>query len=196
MRNNKVPSAHPMDKTSDGEASVQHHQSSVQRDKQANCHLAGPMMGAGAHGAAQPTQAQIAQQQQAQMQANELAKRRSRKPTDKSIPDGVEEHIVNPDAVQRYKELRDLERLLDSTITRKRLDVLESAQRPSKVSSVRLLNDRSCMLTRRSNTEHCESGFPTPWRIRLGKATASALMRSTSHRRWRLRIGLKSKVDC
>ena len=98
-------------------------------------------MGAGPHSAGQPTQAQLAQQQQAQMQANELAKRRSRKPTDKSIPDGVEEHIVNPDAVHRYKELRDVERLLDSTITRKRLDVLESAQRPSKVSITCLLNE-------------------------------------------------------
>lgn len=153
-------------------------------------------MGAGAHGAAQPTQAQIAQQQQAQMQANELAKRRSRKPTDKSIPDGVEEHIVNPDAVQRYKELRDLERLLDSTITRKRLDVLESAQRPSKVSSTCLLDDRSSILTRLSNTEHCGFGFPTLLRIRLGKAMASAWMRSTSHQPWRHRIELKSKADC
>lgn len=154
------------------------------------------MMGAGAHGAAQPTQAQIAQQQQAQMQANELAKRRSRKPTDKSIPDGVEEHIVNPDAVKRYKELRDLERLLDSTITRKRLDVLESAQRPSKVSSTRLLNDRAPMLTRCSNTEHCGFGFLTLLRTRLGKEMDSAWMRSTLHRRWRLRIELKSRVDC
>lgn len=130
-------------------------------------------MGAGPHGTAQPTQAQIAQQQQAQMQANELAKRRSRKPTDKSIPDGVEEYIVNPDAVHRYKELRDVERLLDSTITRKRLDVLESAQRPSKVSNSRLPNPSPRMLIRRSNTEHCVFGSPTLSRTRRGKAMAS-----------------------
>ncbi|KAK3191811.1 SWI/SNF and RSC complex subunit Ssr3 [Lecanicillium sp. MT-2017a] len=94
----------------------------------------GPMMSAGPHPAVPLTQAQIAQQQQAQAQATELAKRRSRKPTDKNIPDGVEDSIINPDGAQRYKELRDVERLLDATITRKRLDVLQNTQHPTKLT--------------------------------------------------------------
>ncbi|KAH6604957.1 26s proteasome regulatory subunit n6 [Trichoderma cornu-damae] len=77
--------------------------------------------------------AQIAQQQQAQAHASELAKRRSRKPTDKNIPDGVEHCIIDPDGVKRYTELRDVERLIDATITRKRLDVLDDAKRSSKL---------------------------------------------------------------
>jgi chromatin remodeling complex protein RSC6 len=90
------------------------------------------MMSSGPHPQVPLTQAQIAQQQQAQAQASELAKRRSRKPTDKNLPDGVEECIVDPEAVQRYKSLRDVERRVDATMTRKRLDVMESVNRPSK----------------------------------------------------------------
>ncbi|OAA37166.1 hypothetical protein BBO_07865 [Beauveria brongniartii RCEF 3172] len=94
----------------------------------------GPMMSAGPHPAVPLTQAQMAQQQQAQAQAAELAKRRSRKPTDKSIPDGVEDSIVNPESAQRYRDLKDIERLLDATITRKRLDVLDNTQHPTKLT--------------------------------------------------------------
>lgn len=99
-------------------------------------------MSAGPHPAVPLTQAQIAQQQQAQAQATELAKRRSRKPTDKNIPDGVEDSIINPDGAQRYKELRDVERLLDATITRKRLDVLQNTQHPTKVCISEKMTDR------------------------------------------------------
>ncbi|KAM3426029.1 hypothetical protein MY4824_010119 [Beauveria thailandica] len=94
----------------------------------------GPMMSAGPHPAVPLTQAQMAQQQQAQAQAAELAKRRSRKPTDKSIPDGVEDSIVNPESAQRYRDLKDIERLLDATITRKRLDVLDNTHHPTKLT--------------------------------------------------------------
>lgn len=94
------------------------------------------MMSSGPHPSVPLTQAQIAQQQQAQAHASELAKRRSRKPTDKNIPDGVEDSIVNPDGVQRYKDLRDVERRLDAIMTRKRLDVLDNANRSSKVGSI------------------------------------------------------------
>lgn len=98
--------------------------------------LTGPMMSAGPHHTVPLTQAQMAQQHQAQTQAAELAKRRSRKPTDKNIPDGVEDSIVNPESAQRYRDLKDIERLLDATITRKRLDVLDNTQHPTKVSRV------------------------------------------------------------
>lgn len=91
-------------------------------------------MSSGPHPSVPLTQTQIAQQQQAQAHASELAKRRSRKPTDKNMPEGVEDNIVDPEGVQRYRDLKDIERRLDATITRKRLDVIDSANRSSKVS--------------------------------------------------------------
>ena len=90
-------------------------------------------MSSGPHPSVPLTQAQIAQQQQAQAHATELARRRSRKPTDKNIPDGVEDFIVDAEGVQRYRDLRDVERRLDCTITRKRLDIMDATQRGSKV---------------------------------------------------------------
>lgn len=77
--------------------------------------------------AAAAQQQQVAQQQNMAMEA---AKRRSRKPTDKTMPDGVDNVIIG-DGVQRYRELRDFERRLDATMTRKRLDVVDSIQRPA-----------------------------------------------------------------
>ena len=77
--------------------------------------------------------AHMAQQQQAQHHAAEIAKRRSQRPTDKNLPDGVEDCIVDPVVAQRYKELRDVERRIDSTLTRKRLDVIDSPNRNARV---------------------------------------------------------------
>ena len=54
-----------------------------------------------------------------------LAKRRSEKPTDKNVPEGVEDLIVG-DGVQQYKRLREVERKLDAVMMRKKLDQLES----------------------------------------------------------------------
>ncbi|KAH7146563.1 SWI/SNF complex protein [Dactylonectria macrodidyma] len=92
----------------------------------------GPMMSSGPHPSVPLTQAQLAQQQQAQAHASELAKRRSRKPTDKNMPEGVEDSIIDPEGVQRYKDLKDVERRLDATLTRKRLDIVDSATRTAK----------------------------------------------------------------
>lgn len=88
-------------------------------------------MSSGPHPSVPLTQAQIAQQQQAQAHANELARRRSRKPTDKNLPEGVEETIIDPNAVQRYKVLREVEKTLDSISTRKRLDLSDATNRSS-----------------------------------------------------------------
>jgi SWI/SNF-related matrix-associated actin-dependent regulator of chromatin subfamily D len=71
------------------------------------------------------------QQQQAAMQF-EMAKRRSRKPTDKNIPDGIDDCIVG-DMAQKYRELRDFEQRLDATMTRKRLDIVDAVTRSVKV---------------------------------------------------------------
>ncbi|KJR85433.1 uncharacterized protein SPSK_08882 [Sporothrix schenckii 1099-18] len=77
--------------------------------------------------------------QQAQNNAIEAAKRRSRKPTDKTMPDGVEDVVVG-DGVQRYRDLRDFERRLDATMTRKRLDIVDSVQRngPKRYKTLRI----------------------------------------------------------
>ncbi|KAI9878495.1 MAG: SWI/SNF complex component snf12 [Pleopsidium flavum] len=61
----------------------------------------------------------------------ELAKRRARKPTDKNIPDGVEDIIIG-DGVQQYKDLREVERRLDAAMMRKRLDIQDSVNRDIK----------------------------------------------------------------
>jgi SWI/SNF-related matrix-associated actin-dependent regulator of chromatin subfamily D len=73
-----------------------------------------------------------AQQQQAAI-ASDRAKLRSRKPTDKNVPEGVDDCIIG-DGVQRYRELRDVERRLDATMMRKRLDIQDAVNRNVKVS--------------------------------------------------------------
>ena len=70
--------------------------------------------------------------QQAQARALEMeqAKRRSMKPTDKTIPKAVEE-IVGFASI--YGEMREVERRLDAAIMRKRLDVIDAANKHTKV---------------------------------------------------------------
>ncbi|KAI0484632.1 putative 3-phosphoinositide dependent protein kinase-1 [Xylariaceae sp. FL0804] len=79
-----------------------------------------------------PTNPQMlaAQQQQAAM-ALDSARRRSRKPTDKNLPDNVDDCVIG-DTAERYRELRDFERRLDATMTRKRLDIVDSVNRSAK----------------------------------------------------------------
>ena len=57
--------------------------------------------------------------------AREMAQRRATRPTDRTIPDGIQDLILG-DGVQQYKRLRDLERRLDATMMRKRLDLKDS----------------------------------------------------------------------
>jgi SWI/SNF-related matrix-associated actin-dependent regulator of chromatin subfamily D len=80
----------------------------------------------------QVTPSQIQMQQESQKLAIEMAKRRSRKPTDKNIPEGVEDCIIG-DGVQRYRELREVERKLDAAMMRKRLDIQDARNRSVKV---------------------------------------------------------------
>ncbi|KAI0803365.1 hypothetical protein GGR55DRAFT_662999 [Xylaria sp. FL0064] len=91
----------------------------------------GPMMSSGPHPQVPLTQAQMAAQQQAAALQFEMAKRRSRKPTDKNLPDGIDDCTVG-DVAQRYRELRDFERRLDATMTRKRLDIVDAVTRSTK----------------------------------------------------------------
>ena len=60
-----------------------------------------------------------------------MAKRRSEKPTDKTMPEGIEDLIVG-DGVQQYKRMRELERKLDAVMMRKRLDQQESLHTATK----------------------------------------------------------------
>ncbi|KAI9852951.1 MAG: hypothetical protein M1838_003745 [Thelocarpon superellum] len=90
----------------------------------------GPMNPA-VHQQAAPTPAQVQAQQAAAAHERELAKRRSRKPMDKNIPEGVEDFVVG-DGVQHYKNLRELERRLDATMMRKRLDMQDAVNRNVK----------------------------------------------------------------
>ncbi|KAI9885066.1 MAG: ATP-dependent rRNA helicase spb4 [Watsoniomyces obsoletus] len=76
--------------------------------------------------------AQMQQQQQAALQQQELAKRRARKPMDKTLPDGLEEY-VGGEILEQYRALQDLERRMDAVITRKRMDIQEAANRNVKV---------------------------------------------------------------
>jgi SWI/SNF-related matrix-associated actin-dependent regulator of chromatin subfamily D len=87
---------------------------------------------AGSHPQNALTPAQMQQQQESQRKASEDAKRRSRRPTDKNIPEGVEECVIG-DGVQRYRGLRDVESKLDAAMMRKRLDIQDSRNRNFKV---------------------------------------------------------------
>ncbi|KAL5357998.1 PCI-domain-containing protein [Aspergillus floccosus] len=62
---------------------------------------------------------------------NDAALRRSRKPTDKNIPDGIEDVVIG-EGVQQYKSLRELEKRLDAAIVRKRLDIQDSISKTVK----------------------------------------------------------------
>ncbi len=72
-----------------------------------------------------PPNSQLNPAQEQQKIQLELAKRRSRKPTDKTIPEGVEEFIIG-NGVANYKRLIEVERKLDSAAVRKRMDVQDS----------------------------------------------------------------------
>lgn len=85
----------------------------------------GPMV---VNAQAVPTAQQLQAQQAQDATRRELAKRQSRKPTDKNIPDGAEEITIG-DGVQRYRQLREVERTLDATMMRKKLDIQDSVTR-------------------------------------------------------------------
>ena len=75
--------------------------------------------------AAQQAQAQMMQQQAQQRNAaieHQLAQRRARKPTDRNLPDGLEDIVIG-DGVEQYKRLREAEKRLDHLMARKRLEI-------------------------------------------------------------------------
>lgn len=78
-----------------------------------------------------PSQAHIDAAKQAANMAQDAARRRAHKPTDKNIPDGVDDLVLG-DGVQQYKRLREVERKLDAVMMRKRLDIYDSVQHGAK----------------------------------------------------------------
>jgi SWI/SNF-related matrix-associated actin-dependent regulator of chromatin subfamily D len=69
--------------------------------------------------------------QRAMPHPNDAVLRRSRKPTDKNIPEGIDDVIIG-EGVEQYKNLRDLEKRLDAAIVRKRLDIQDSISKTVK----------------------------------------------------------------
>ncbi|PSN61002.1 hypothetical protein BS50DRAFT_578816 [Corynespora cassiicola Philippines] len=76
--------------------------------------------------AQQYSHASMQAQQHADQQRRDKIRRTAMAPTDKTMPDGVEEICIG-DGVARYRELRDVERTLDATIMRKKLEIADTA---------------------------------------------------------------------
>jgi SWI/SNF-related matrix-associated actin-dependent regulator of chromatin subfamily D len=92
------------------------------------------------HPAAQQyNNANMQAQQRAEAERREKMRRIAKNPTDKNIPEGVEDICIG-DGVARYKELREVERTLDATMMRKKLDVMDSKHhtRASRYGTMRI----------------------------------------------------------
>lgn len=61
----------------------------------------------------------------------EIIKRRARKPFDKTMPDNLESFIPN---VGDYRAAREVDKLFDTTVMRKRLDIQDAVNRNVKMS--------------------------------------------------------------
>ena len=87
-------------------------------------------------GAVHQNVAQAQNKNETDQQEKEAAKRRAKRPTDKNIPEGVEDVIIG-EGVQQYRDLREVERRLDALMMRKRLDLQEP--RPQSLERTRTL---------------------------------------------------------
>jgi SWI/SNF-related matrix-associated actin-dependent regulator of chromatin subfamily D len=81
----------------------------------------------------QPTQQQILAQAEADGKKREEARRRAKMPTDMDLPEAIEEIVIG-DAPERYRKLREMERKLDATMMRKKLEMQDQTQRNEKRS--------------------------------------------------------------
>ncbi|KAI4126273.1 MAG: hypothetical protein LQ338_003837 [Usnochroma carphineum] len=102
-----------------------------QHVKSIHADLLGPMV----PNSQAPREAQIRErqnQERREAREKEMAqRRRASKPTDKNMPDGIDELIIG-DGVQQYKRMREVERRLDATMMRKRLDFQDTWHRVTK----------------------------------------------------------------
>ncbi|KAJ4518970.1 SWI/SNF and RSC complex subunit Ssr3 [Exophiala dermatitidis] len=86
------------------------------------------------HHAQQQHIQQLANQQLQQRNAameHQAAQRRARKPTDKNLPEGVEDLVIG-DGVKQYNDLRQAEHRLDAYMLRKRLEIQDTMSRHVK----------------------------------------------------------------
>lgn len=74
------------------------------------------------------TAAQLQAQRLDDIRRQDAARRVSKKPTDRDIPEQLADVVVG-DGVERYTRLRDVERRLDAVMMRKRLDISDNLQR-------------------------------------------------------------------
>ena len=74
-----------------------------------------------------PPNHEFFEQQMRERHQMEMTKRRSARPTDRNLPEGIDKLAVG-DAPENYNKLRELERQLDMVIMRKRLDMQDSYQ--------------------------------------------------------------------
>jgi SWI/SNF-related matrix-associated actin-dependent regulator of chromatin subfamily D len=72
-----------------------------------------------------------------ELRRQERAKMLSRKPTDRDMPAGVDEIAIGG-AVERYQKLRELERKLDATMMRKRLDIQDQPRDVKRRRTMRI----------------------------------------------------------
>ncbi|KAK2750935.1 SWI/SNF complex component snf12 [Myotisia sp. PD_48] len=80
---------------------------------------------------AMPNPQMLAQQQRNAPNPADASLRRSRKPTDRNLPDNIDSTVIG-DVGQQYKQLRDVEKRLDASMIRKRLDIYDSINKNVK----------------------------------------------------------------
>ena len=86
-----------------------------------------------------PNNAQMMQAHEADKQRRDQLRRKAKHPTNKNVPEGVEEICIG-EGVARYKELREVERTLDATMMRKKLEASDSIyhSRSGRTGTMRL----------------------------------------------------------
>ncbi|KAF2465497.1 uncharacterized protein BDR25DRAFT_84450 [Lindgomyces ingoldianus] len=89
-------------------------------------HGPGPMIASHHQAPQQYVQHLPAQQAAAENARRDKQRRQSTRPTDKNMPDGIEEVCIG-DGVARYRQLRQVERTLDATMMRKRLEIQDTS---------------------------------------------------------------------
>ncbi|MCJ1398266.1 hypothetical protein MMC11_001463 [Xylographa trunciseda] len=107
------------------QAHYRNYQQPAQRPPHTTASRRGPgLMVGGNQQPSQMSQDQLKREEEARRLARDAAARRAKIPTDKNIPEGVEDLILG-DGVKQYKDMREIERRLDAVMMRKRLDLLE-----------------------------------------------------------------------
>ncbi|MCJ1473706.1 SWI/SNF complex component snf12 [Lambiella insularis] len=104
------------------QAQYRNYQQSTQRSPHAPSSRRGIGSISGGNQGQSALQQQQAHRDAAQRVMEAAAKTRAKQPTDKNIPEGVEDVIVG-DGVKQYRDLREVERRLDAVMMRKRLDL-------------------------------------------------------------------------